>query len=346
MRTLARAIQAASFVVILSGATTALADKVAVLPFQSTSAATSSDLDAARAATRSAVTALAHKLPSDAEMLTAQMSSKDGVVDTGEEYKAAGRASTSDWTVLGHVDAHGPTYRLELDVCQVESGRIESLAREITPAQAATQIQEMLALLVRPEGLNNAPIPWERTTPAPPTPPPVTPPPVTPPPPPPPPPPPAVRHPYAEGHPLAFGVYTSVLTALSRPSDATGSATSALLGATGAYALSGVPGLELKADLDASLAGPKSFTIDAGARYAIPIVPSVRLYAGPEATLGGFFFTSGANTTGSFLVQGAAFVALGLGERVQLEAAGNIAYAAGSPALALGGGTLRFLVRF
>ena len=352
MRRRARAGQAAAFVVVLSAATTALADKVAVLPFQSTSAATSSDLDQARAATRSAVTGLAHKLPSDAEMLTAQMSSKDGVVDTGEEYKAAGRASSSDWTVLGHIDAHGPTYRLELDECQVESGRLESLARDITPAQATTLSQEMLALLVRPVVRNIAPIPWERTTPAPPTPPPVTPAPVTPvtPPPPPlvppPPPPPAVRHPYAEGHPLALGVYTSVLSALSRPSDATGSATSALLGATGAYALSAVPGLELKADLDASLAGPKSFTVDAGARYAIPIVPSVRLYAGPEATLGGFFFTSGANTTGSFLVQGAAFVALGLGERVQLEVAGNIAYAAGSPALALGGGTLRFLVRF
>ena len=63
---------------------TALADKVAVLPFQAVSGATSADLDASRAATRTAVTALAHKLPTDAEMLTAQMSSKDGVADTGE----------------------------------------------------------------------------------------------------------------------------------------------------------------------------------------------------------------------------------------------------------------------
>jgi len=45
-------------------------------------------------------------------------------------------------------------------------------------------------------------------------------------------------------------------------------------------------------------------------------------------------------------LQGAAFVALGLGTRFQLELAGSLAYAAGSPSLSLGGGTLRGLVRF
>jgi hypothetical protein len=107
----------------------ALADKVVVLPFQSISAATSVELDAARAATRNAVTALSHTLPTDAEMLTAQMSSKDGVVDSGQEYVAAGHASTSAWTVAGHIDAHGPTYHLELEVCQVERSRPRSPRR-------------------------------------------------------------------------------------------------------------------------------------------------------------------------------------------------------------------------
>jgi hypothetical protein len=331
----------------------ALADKVAVLPFLGASGATSVDLDAARNATRGAVTGLSHTLPSDAEMLTAQMSSTDGVADTGQEYRAAGRASTSDWTVVGHVEARGATYHLELEVCQVQSGRIESLAREITPAQANAQIGEMLVLLLRPEGLANATIPWERAaSTAPPGVSPVpapkdTPPHPSPEPPPPqgPPPPPAVRHVYAENHPFAIGVFMSVLSAFSRPADATGSPTAALIGATAAYAFQGAPGLELRADVDAAGAGPRSFTVDAGARYAIPIVPSVRLFAGPEATLGGFF-ASGADKTPRALLQGAAFVALGLGERVQLEVVGNLAYAAGSPPLALGGGTVRALVRF
>ncbi len=329
-------------------ASSALADKVAVLPFLSTSAATSVDLDTARNATRAAVSALSHKLPTDAELLTAQMSSKDGVVDTGEEYRAAGRASTADWTVVGHVEGHGPTYRLELDVCQIESGRTESLAREITPAQATAQIGEMLALLLRPEGLANAAIPWERAAPpAPPVAPSPTPPPAPPPPPPPPSPPavPASRHAYAEGHPLALGVFTSVATAFSRPSDATGSPTSALAGVSGGYALAGVPGLELRADLDWSFAGPGSVTVDGGARYAVPIVPSARIFVGPEATLGGFF-ASGADKTPRFLAQGAAFASIGLGAYIQLELVGSVAYAAGSPSLALAGGTLRGLVRF
>jgi hypothetical protein len=328
----------------------ALADKVAVLPFQSTSAATSVDLDTARSATRSAVTALSHKLPSDQEMLTAQMSSKDGVVDTGEEYRAAGRASTSDWTVMGHVEGHGPTYRLELDVCQVQSGRIESLAREVTPAQAPAQIGEMLALLLRPEGIANAVIPWEPATPPAPEPVPVPAPavPAPPPPapaPPPPPSPPAVKHAYAEGHPFGLGVFTSVLDAFSRPADATGSPASALVGVTAGYALASAPGLEIKGDFDGSVAGPRSVAVDAGARYAIPVVPSARLFIGPEATLGAFF-ASGADKTARALLQGAGFVAVGLGERVQIELVGNLAYAAGSPSLALGGGSLRGIVRF
>jgi len=330
-------------------ATPAFADKVAVLPFLNTSAATSLDLDSARNATRLAVTALSHSLPTDGEMLTAQMSSKDGVADTGEEYRAAGRASTSDWTIVGHVEGHGPTYRLELDVCQVSSGRIESLAREVSPAQASSQIGEMLGLLLRPEGIASSAIPWERGVPpvpvAPPPPPPAVATPDAPTSPPQAPAPPDVQHRYADEHPLGLGVSTSVLTAFSRPANATGSAASALAGIAGAYALRGVPGLEVRADVDWSFAGPGSVTVDAGARYAIPIAPSLRLFAGPEATLGAFF-ASGADKTARALLQGAAFVALGLGTRFQLELAGSLAYAAGSPSLSLGGGTLRGLVRF
>ena len=347
MRQGGRSVALAAGIAVWLLASSAFADKVAVLPFLSGSGVTSADLDAARAATRAATTSLSHRLPSDAEMLTAQMSSTDGVADTGPEYRAAGRASTSDWTVAGHVEGHGATYRLELDVCQVESGRIETLAREVTPADAATQIREMLALLLRPEGLANAPIPWERASPAAPAPPPIAkeaaPPP--PPPPPGPPAPPAVRHAYAEEHPLALGAFTSVLSAFSRPSNATGSPTAALLGVSAGYALHGVPGLELRADFDGAVAGPRSYTVDGGVRYAIPIAPSIRLFAGPEATVGGFF-AAGADKTPRALVQAAAFVALGLGERVQLEVAGDLAYAAGSPSLALGGGTFRALLRF
>jgi hypothetical protein len=276
------------------------------------------------------------------------MSSKDGVVDTGEEYRAAGRASTSDWTVIGHVEEHGGTYRLELDVCQVGSGRVESLAREITPAEATHQISEMLALLLRPEGLGSTPIPWEPRTPPlaeasqAPKPPPAA---LPPEPPPAPPPPPAPRHPYAEGHPVALGVMVGALDAFSRPANASGSAASGLVGVTASYALPSVPGLELKGDLDWSVAGPGSVTVDAGVRYAFPLVPTASVFIGPEADVGAFF-AFGADKTARALLQGAGFVAVGLGERVQVEAVGLLAYAAGSPSLSLGGGVLRGVVRF
>jgi hypothetical protein len=334
---------------ILLVTTPAFADKVLVLPFQSVGNATSTDLDQARAATRAAVADLSHKSPTEAEIVTAQVAVKDGVADTSEEYRAAGRASSSDWTVGGHVEVHGATYRLELEACQVETGRVESLAREIDPAQSAKQIREMLAILVRPQGIANAEIPWERggLPSAPPkallpVPPPL---PKPPPAPPAPPPPPAVRHSYAESQPWALGLDAGIMAAIRRPSNAIGSSTEGTLGGTFAYALAPVPGLEFRADLSGTIFGPKSLSAEAGARWAIPIVPSLRLFAGPEAELG-TFVTFAGDKTARFLALGTAFVALGVGENVQFEVAGNIDFAAGSAPLVLGGGTARALVRF
>src|ERR1019366_8189617 len=132
-----RLIQGSLTVAVLLGVGPALADKVAVLPFISVGSATAAELEAARAATRTAVIALSDTLPTGAEMLTAEMSTKDGVADTSQEYRAAGRASSSDWTVLGHVEQHGATSHLEIDACEVASGRVESLAREIDASQAS-----------------------------------------------------------------------------------------------------------------------------------------------------------------------------------------------------------------
>ncbi len=326
----------------------AWADKVAVLPFISVGNATSAQLDEARNATRAAVTSLGHKLPTDAELLTAQMATKDGVADTRDEYRAAGRASSSDWTIAGHVEQHGATYRLELEACQVDSGRVESVAREIDPAQASREISEMLAVLVRPEGVGTGELPWERGGPPPSAPPPAPPPPkpAPKPSPPPPPPSPAVRHVYAENHPYAVGGGVAVLTALARPSNAVGNPTALLLSFAGGYTIDSVPGLEVRADASGALVGPGSVSADVGARYALAVAPTARIFVGPEATLGGFF-TTGGDKTARLLLHGAAFAAVGIGERIQLEAAGDLAYAVGgSGGLLLAGGTLRGLVRF
>jgi tRNA threonylcarbamoyladenosine biosynthesis protein TsaE len=341
----------AVFGALLLFAAPALADKVLVLPFQGVGSALPGELEGARAAAIAAVIGLAHKLPTPAETVTAQAAVGDGVADTSEEYLAAGRASSSDWTVGGHFEAYGATYHLELEACQIASGRVESLAREIDPSVATKQMGEMLALLLRPQGIANAEIPWERVTISPALP---KPPPPLPAPPPPsetPPPPPAIRHRYAENQPIALGLRASVLGALHRPLPAgapasdVGSSLAGMLGGTFGYALAAVSGLELCVDGDGSIAGPRSFGLAGGARYAIPILPTLRVFAGAEAEMGTFVTLAG-DKTARFLVRGAAFFALGLGEHLQLELAADIDYAAGSTTLVLGGGTLGALVRF
>jgi len=325
----------------------ALADKVAVLPFVSVGNATSVDLDKARAATKSAVIENKHTLPNDSEMLTAEMAFKGEHGGGAKAFQAAGRASSSVWVARGLVETHGATYHLELEVCQVESGRKETLAREIEPAKEVPQIAEMLALLLRPEGIANADIPWERANPNV-----VVPPPkpgetkVVAKPPEPPPGPPPVRHAYAEGHPIALAAGLSLLSAVSRPSNAAGSATSLQLGGSFGYALLRVPGLELRGDVFGALAGPSSLAIDAGARYMLPIAPTKRFFLGPELALG-TFVTLGADKGARFLGRGALVASLGIGERVQVELAGDADWSpGGSGALFLLGGTLRGAFRF
>jgi hypothetical protein len=339
---------------LLCASRVAHADRVAVLPFTSIGNATSVDLDKARAATQGALGQMGHKLPTSSEMLTAEMAFKGEHGGDSKAYQSAGRASSAEWAVGGHVEAHGATYRLELEACKVDTGRVESLAREIDPPKAPSQIQEMFALLLRPEGIANADIPWQRATPPVFTPKPdatekkdetkvVTkaPPPDTGPPPPPP-----VKHAYAEDHPIAVGIMTSVLTAAQRDSKAQGSATSVHVGGSFGYALSAVPGLELRGDAAGAVAGPQSISAIVGARYMLGALPTKRIFVGPELGVG-TFVTLGAEKTARFLAHGSVVGAVGLGEHVQLELAGDVDYAAGGASgLLLVGGTARGSYRF
>ena len=345
----------------------ALADKVAVLPFDSAKAVPKPELDEVRAWTKKAVTSRGDTLPSESEMLSAEMAVKDGAADTSSEYRAAGRASGSKWTVTGHVERielppmkepdgkEQPAYtayRVELEVCQVDSGRVETLARDVDPDDAEGEIAEMLALLVRPEGLANAEIPWKLGAPhkrkAKPKPAPPPEPPKPPPPPPPPPPPsePVVKHAYAEGHPLAVGASIGVSNALARPDQARGPSWAMPIGGVVGYAFEEAPGVELRGVFTSQVVGPKALAIAAGGRYAIPLLPQYRVFVGPEVLLG-THIAIGADKVARFLAHGSAFAAIGIGEQLQLELCGDLSAAlGGSGTLILGGGTARALVRF
>ena len=332
----------------------ALADKVAVLPFSGGPGTLPSQIEQARAATRGAVIQRAHQLSGDSEMVAALMAVADGVADTSAEFRAAGRASSSQWTVVGQLEARGESYKIEIVVCQVESGRVESLAREMTPVRATSDIAEMLALLLRPQGLANAVISWDTPSeiaakppkPVVPAEPPKTVAPVEPPKPVAPPAPPALAYAYGEDHPIAAGVGTAVFGALDRPANAVGSSASGVWFLTGEYAVLAAPGLAARADVGASWFGPQSFWLDAGARYAFPLARGHRLFAGPELDLG-VFVPIGGDRAARFLLRGQAFVVYGLGDRVQLELAADFATGfGGSGTLALGGGAMRGLFRF
>ncbi len=104
-------------------------------------------------------------------------------------------------------------------------------------------------------------------------------------------------------------------------------------------------GLALRADFGGNLYGPGAVQLDVGGRWAIPIVPKIRLFVGPEVTIGGFFVTTG-DKQARFLLRTDAFASIGFGEHVQLEAAFDVQSAFGGEAIVVGGAMVRALYRF
>src|SRR5438105_3108161 len=87
------------------------ADRVAVLPFVSVgSTTTSAHLGEARSATRAAVTQLKHTLPTDPQMVTAEMAYKGGTEPSAAN-QAAGQRAAPVWPGLGRAECQGATYR-------------------------------------------------------------------------------------------------------------------------------------------------------------------------------------------------------------------------------------------
>ena len=354
---------AAAAIVFLSS--TALADKVAVLPFRSTKNVPRAELERAREWTRQALASKGHTLPTPGELANAELAVKDGIPDTSDELRAAAKASGSPWALAAQVEridypaADLPdgthedpwtTYRVELEACEVQSGRVESLVREVVPEDAPAQIAEMISFLVRPGGIGpNAVFPWQGVPPKRPPPKPKEKPPEPPPPPPPPPKPeepPPPKHAYGEGHPAILGASIGVTNAISRPDKSSGPSWAMPLGLAGGYAIDSLPGLEVRGIFTSQVIGPKAIEIAGGARFAIPVLAQYRIFVGPEALVGAHI-AIGAEKTGRFIAHGAAFAAWGVTEQLQLELAGDLAAAlGGSGTLVLGGGTVRVLVRF
>ena len=336
------------------------ADKIAVLPFSSQNNVPRVELEQVRKWTDDAVVVKGHWFATPDEMVSAMATVRDGAPDTSSEYIAIANVVHAEWTLIGHVQRDDvppstlpngaiedgyTTYRIELEACQVATGRVESLSREILPDDTIA-LSEMVALLIRPEGLANTPIPWERADYPRPKPQKKA----------PPPPPPVIAEPpkpeepravYGAKVPFALGLSFGANGLLSAPSKTRGSSAAAPLGAAFGYAFPGsAPGLELRAYFTGQVAGPSAYILDAGARYAYAPIRGTNLFVGPEVMLG-THIASGAEKTARFLLDGSLFAAYVISDFFQVELAGDLGVAAGgSGSLVLGGGTFRFLVRF
>ncbi|WP_437755214.1 hypothetical protein [Sorangium sp. So ce1389] len=375
-----RALSCAAAAALMAIAPAALADRVAMLPARGgTDAAARS---AAQADVARGLAALGHTPAPDSAVAAALKGVADGVADTADEYRAVSAQTGAEWVLTGTVEPAVTTTRVELTAYLASTGRVESVAREVDRDQSSRQTQEMLAVLLRPEGVGVGELPWERPVRAPPA---SAPPPsaggtaVLPPVPAAPEAPPAkevlMAYPlgpervwpaYSGGRRIAVSASLGAAVAAARLPGASGSAASLVGAARVAYAL-GDRGFELFAGGGGNLVGPFAAWLEGGARLLL--TPSLApqdgawrafpLHVGPALHLGAFF-RSGAGVVGPggatyrgdlevHPVLGASLdVVLALSSSVQLEAQlGNLRWVpAGDGSLLLLGATLGAGARF
>ncbi|UQA61286.1 hypothetical protein [Polyangium aurulentum] len=293
--------------ILLLSAAPALADRVVVLPSQGgADPAARAQLDAELI---QSLTALGHTAVPNTETLAALARVADGSADTPEEYAIVAGATQANWVVGGRVEPAVATQHVELAAYLASMQRVESVAREVNRNRSQVEVQEMVTVLLRPEGIGVGALPWEQA-PAPPQPPPQqTPPPppqqLPPPPPPgpspwqmgatkplpqPPPPPPTVRQdqiemsyvssgketvwpPYAAGRRIFVNANIGFASAVAQPEGATGGASSFVGALRGGYAV-GDAGLELFGQLGGNLSGPPALWLDAGGRWMLTPIKS------------------------------------------------------------------------
>lgn len=345
----------------------ALADRVAVLP------ARGGTDDAARSAAQVEIVrglaALGHTSVPEGDVSGSLWAVTDGVPDSADEYRTVGAATKADWVLVGLIEPAAQTTRVELIAFQAKTGRVESVAREVVRDQAGPQIQEMLGVLVRQEGIGTGDLPWERVAVPEPQPQPQAQPQPQPQPLMVPGPPPSeepkeewprkkivrmdymtTRHnvwpPYSAGNPLMLAVTQGFTVAAIRPEGAAGSSVAYVGSARLGYAV-GEHGVELLGQVGGNLVGPSAIWIDAGAR--VLLTPSVHpvgdsysgisIHFGVEALVGAFI-RPGSSTEGP----GGAVFERSTEAGVSFGAAGLVAFGV-TPGLQLEAqlGNLRFV---
>lgn len=164
-RPAARRIALAFAALVTFAAFDALADKVATLHARGT--APLGERTTIRTATDGGARGLGHETVAENDVLQGEGAAGDKI-GTSEGLVAVGKTTGADWVVEPHVQSSDAGTRVELKVCQVSSGRVETLARDLDPkGDPLVQMREMLALLLRPQGVGDDPLPWDAKKPPP-----------------------------------------------------------------------------------------------------------------------------------------------------------------------------------
>lgn len=324
---------------LLGWSTAARADRVALLPARSSDEAARAPLDVELA--RSLI-ALGHSVVPETETKTALGGIGDGVADTSEEYQAVAAATKADWVLAGSVEPAVGTQRVELVALLASQGRVESVAREVEKARSQVQTQEMLAVLLRAEGIGAGLLPWEQVSKPEAKPVPQPPKEVAPPPPPVKPSGKKVVHmdymlgsddvwpAYAANRRFFLGVGQGFSVAAAQPAGARGGAAAYVGHIRAGYAL-GDDGLELLGQLGGNLAGPRALWIEGGARWmftpSLHVQPpsgdyyALSFHMGPELTLGGLIRLPTEVEAAGFTYEGSASGHFTLGAALALQMA-------------------------
>lgn len=323
----------------------ALADKVATLHSKGT--APLADRTSMRTATELAAKGLGHVTVEEADVLQGEGAAGDKI-GTSAGLVAVGKTTGADWVVVPSVASNVYGTHVELTACQVATGRVETLARDLDPKIEPTQqMREMLALLLRPQGVGDDPLPWEKdkklpgatsasasastsaSVPPPPLPPPPTPPVV-----------------YGDGGKVALGVGGGAYDLVARPEQATGKRFAWSWSLDTAFTITRVPHLEVLARFGGVHGPGNALHGEVGARYFV--VQTGRLAFGPELFLGGFGQLGGAKTM-QLLVSAAPSLGIALTHSVQLDfdlGRVMVATGAGAGSVVLFGGEAAILARF
>jgi hypothetical protein len=280
-----RRIQGASLALSLSLlAGSALADRVANV--HARGEAKADDRGRVERASGDAIATLGHTQPTPKELVDGEAAAGD-LVGTSAGLVAIGKTTSSDWVVEAYVTSSGGALHVDLKACQVATGRVETASRDLDPNKdLATQLREMLALLLRPQGIADDPIPWLRGANAPmpdkpitePAKPPVPTPgaPATPPPAPP---------QYGRAGSLFLGVGGGAYDVVSRPAHAAGGPVLGAWALDFGYALPSLPHLELVGAIGGYFGPAGALRIEAGARWMIPITRRFALGAAADVGL-------------------------------------------------------------